>query len=115
MMTTNSITDGHLLKLLDKLTRLRFIRRTLRLKLASNQHEIDETIKVIGDEHLISEEETTILIPMKTVCRRLGVSDKTLMRWLAKPEMNFPRPYRLGREYKFNDAEINEWMEKQRA
>lgn len=40
-----------------------------------------------------------------------GISDMTIYRWLADPEMKFPRPTKLNRRRFWREAEILEWVE----
>ncbi len=42
-----------------------------------------------------------------------GISDMTLWRWLADPELAFPRPTRIGKRRYFREAEIFDWIEVQ--
>ena len=47
--------------------------------------------------------------PAKQVCERYGVSDRTLDRWLADPEMEFPRPLVINNRRYFSDPELTAW------
>ncbi|WP_374292599.1 helix-turn-helix transcriptional regulator [Paenirhodobacter enshiensis] len=40
-----------------------------------------------------------------------GISDTTLARWMARPELNFPRPIYIGRRRFFRVAEILAWLD----
>lgn len=42
-----------------------------------------------------------------------GVSDMTLWRWLADPDLGFPRPTYIGKRRYFREAEIFAWIEAQ--
>ncbi|CAM5420046.1 hypothetical protein FALB51S_02492 [Frigidibacter albus] len=41
------------------------------------------------------------------------VSDMTLWRWLADPDLAFPKPVYIGRRRYFREAEIFAWIEAQ--
>jgi hypothetical protein len=38
------------------------------------------------------ETENTQLLPTRLVCRRYGVSDRTIARWERDPDLRFPQP-----------------------
>lgn len=42
-----------------------------------------------------------------------GVSDMTLWRWLADPELNLPRPIYIGRRRYWREADVHAWLEAQ--
>lgn len=44
-----------------------------------------------------------------------GVSDMTLWRRLADPELNFPKPLYIGRRRYWRESELVEWLEAQRT
>lgn len=49
------------------------------------------------------------LLPTSKVCARYNISDRTVDRWLMRPELNFPQPIRIsGRRY-WREAEITAW------
>ena len=43
-----------------------------------------------------------------------GVSDMTIWRRLADPELNFPKPLYIGRRRYWRESELVEWLEAQR-
>jgi len=48
-------------------------------------------------------------LPARMVWTRFGVTDRTLDRWIADPDLKFPRPmYIKKRRYFFLD-EIEDW------
>lgn len=42
-----------------------------------------------------------------------GISDMTLWRWLADPELNFPRPIYIGRRRYWREADMLAWLDVQ--
>lgn len=50
------------------------------------------------------------LIPARLVWKRFNISDRTLDRWLNRPELGFPRPAAVinGRRY-WDEAELDAW------
>jgi hypothetical protein len=48
-------------------------------------------------------------LPAKAVQERYGITDRSLDRWLADPEMDFPRPMVVrGRRY-FKEEDLTRW------
>jgi len=48
----------------------------------------------------IDTEQATKLLPTRQVCRRYGVSDRTIARWERDPDLQFPQPTEIrGRKY----------------
>jgi predicted DNA-binding transcriptional regulator AlpA len=45
----------------------------------------------------------TQLLPTRQVCRRYGISDRTLARWERDPSLNFPQPVKIN-DRKYYDA-----------
>lgn len=43
-----------------------------------------------------------------------GVSDMTLWRYLADPELNFPKPIVINRRRYWREADVVAWLEAQR-
>jgi predicted DNA-binding transcriptional regulator AlpA len=49
---------------------------------------------------IIDAETTPHLLPTRQVCKRYGVSDRTVARWERDPDLHFPRPVTInGRKY----------------
>jgi len=48
-------------------------------------------------------------LPAPAVCARFGISFMSLHRWLAKPDMGFPKPYYFGRLRDFRLDELETW------
>ena len=44
-----------------------------------------------------------------------GVSDMTLWRWMANPELCFPRPQYIAKRRYWKEAEVIAWLEAQEA
>ena len=40
-----------------------------------------------------------------------GISDMSLWRWMADPELDFPRPIYIARRRYWREADIVEWLE----
>jgi predicted DNA-binding transcriptional regulator AlpA len=43
------------------------------------------------------------LLPTRAVCRRYGVSDRTISRWERDPDLRFPQPVTINKR-KYYDA-----------
>jgi predicted DNA-binding transcriptional regulator AlpA len=52
-------------------------------------------------------------LPASGTWQRYGVTSMTLHRWLADPELQFPRPFYLGRFRFWRIAELEAWEAKQ--
>ena len=52
---------------------------------------------------------TTSLIPKPNLAREIGVSSRTLTRWLADKAIEFPRPVTIRARLYFDRAEIEAW------
>jgi hypothetical protein len=52
--------------------------------------------------------------PGKKVCGRYGIVDRTLDRWVADPEMGFPKPLVINNRRYFSEPELTAW-ERRRA
>jgi predicted DNA-binding transcriptional regulator AlpA len=48
-------------------------------------------------------------LPTRAVLARYDICDRTLDRWLADPDMKFPRPIIINRRRYFVLSEIEEW------
>lgn len=55
------------------------------------------------------------LLPASEVCHRIGVTSMTLHRWLADPEVGFPRPIQIKRFRFWPENEIAAWLDTQRV
>jgi hypothetical protein len=53
-------------------------------------------------------------LPARKVWGRYHTTDRTLDRWVADPEMGFPRPMVIKKRRYFNEAELTAW-ERRRA
>lgn len=52
---------------------------------------------------IIETETTSQLLPTRAVCKRYGISDRTLARWERDPALNFPQPLKIN-DRKYYDA-----------
>ena len=48
-------------------------------------------------------------LPTRAVCERYGVCDRTIARWQANPELNFPKPVVINNRKYFCDDELTAW------
>ncbi len=52
-------------------------------------------------------------LPDRVVCERYGIVSRTLSRWDANTDLNFPRPIIInGRKYR-DEAELDTWDREQ--
>jgi len=51
------------------------------------------------------------LVPNAKVARRLGVTTRTVFRWTAQPELNFPEPCLINNRRYYSEAAIDAWKE----
>lgn len=51
-------------------------------------------------------EEQRQLLPTRLVCRRYGVSDRTIARWGRDPELGFPPPIKINHRKYYDSAEL---------
>nr|WP_090158660.1 AlpA family phage regulatory protein [Loktanella sp. DSM 29012] len=42
-----------------------------------------------------------------------GVSNMTIWRWLQDPDMNFPKPIKIGRRNYWREADMIVWLDQQ--
>lgn len=49
------------------------------------------------------------------VCKRYGIANITLKRWMKDPSMDFPVPLDIGNRWYFRLSEIEEWERKRAA
>jgi predicted DNA-binding transcriptional regulator AlpA len=49
------------------------------------------------------------LIPKPAIARELGVSSRTVSRWMADPAIAFPRPIRLRNRLYFARSALEAW------
>ena len=54
------------------------------------------------------------LVPTRDVLKRYSIVDRTLDRWLADPELGFPRPIIVRKRRYFRECKLAAW-ERQRA
>jgi hypothetical protein len=48
-------------------------------------------------------------LPAAAVAARYGVAPRTIDRWLARPELNFPRPHRVNRRRYWSLSQLRNW------
>lgn len=48
-------------------------------------------------------------LPARVVCERFGVTTRTLGRWLADQELNFPRPLVINNRRYFDEIQLISW------
>jgi predicted DNA-binding transcriptional regulator AlpA len=56
-----------------------------------------------------SENEPSKLIPKPALARELGVSSRTISRWMSDSALAFPRPIRLRNRLYFARLALDEW------
>jgi predicted DNA-binding transcriptional regulator AlpA len=54
-------------------------------------------------------------LPARKVWERFGITDRTLDRWLSKPELEFPGPIIINKRRYFVLSEIVAWERKHAA
>ena len=42
-----------------------------------------------------------------------GVTDMTIWRWLHHPELDFPKPIKIGRRNYWRETELADWLDRQ--
>jgi predicted DNA-binding transcriptional regulator AlpA len=52
---------------------------------------------------IIETDNTSQLLPTRLVCRRYGVSDRTISRWERDPDLRFPQPILINQR-KYYDS-----------
>jgi len=57
----------------------------------------------------INQNLSTGFLPARQILDRYRISQMTLWRWVADPEMRFPKPTYFGRYRYWNIAEIEAW------
>ena len=55
------------------------------------------------------------LIPNAKVAKRLGVTVRTVFKWTAQPDLNFPKPCFVNSRRYFSAAEIDAWQASRKA
>jgi hypothetical protein len=53
------------------------------------------------------------LVPARDVLKRYSIVDRTLDRWLAHPELRFPRPLVVNKRRYFRERALTEWERQQ--
>ena len=48
-------------------------------------------------------------LPTRLVCERYNVCDRTIARWQANPELNFPKPVVINNRKYFDDDQMTAW------
>jgi len=61
----------------------------------------------------ITEKPSDSFLPASSVWSRYGVTSMTIHRWLADPDLNFPKPFYLGRFRFWRIAELESWEARQ--
>jgi predicted DNA-binding transcriptional regulator AlpA len=61
----------------------------------------------------VSEKLSENFLPASSVWNRYGVTSMTIHRWLPDPDLQFPRPFYLGRFRFWRIAELEAWEAKQ--
>jgi predicted DNA-binding transcriptional regulator AlpA len=51
-----------------------------------------------------------VLIPAVRVAERIGVTRRTLSRWLSDPNLNFPQPISINSRLYVREVELNAWL-----
>lgn len=57
----------------------------------------------------ISEAPSTGFLPASSVWARYGVTSMTIHRWLADPNLGFPKPFYLGRFRFWRIGDLEAW------
>ena len=57
--------------------------------------------------------DTGPLVPARDVLKRYGVVGRTLDRWVADPELKFPRPLVVNRRRYFRESALIDWERRQ--
>jgi predicted DNA-binding transcriptional regulator AlpA len=52
------------------------------------------------------ETENTQLLPTRLVCKRYGVSDRTIARWERDPDLRFPQPLIINERKYYAEAAL---------
>ena len=58
------------------------------------------------DVSLIETEATSQLLPTRLVCKRYGVSDRTISRWERDPDLQFPQPVTINKRKYYPEAAL---------
>jgi len=54
-------------------------------------------------------------LPMRLVCDRYSVTDKTIERWEHDPKLGFPQAERINNRKYFDEEELTTWDRKRTA
>ena len=58
---------------------------------------------------------TGIRLPISQLCRRYGISARTVDRWLGNQQLGFPRPMVVNRRHYWEEAALPAWDRQQAA
>jgi predicted DNA-binding transcriptional regulator AlpA len=59
--------------------------------------------------------DTSRLLPTRQVCKRYGISDRTIARWERDPELHFPRPTVINKRKYYAEAALTAFDRAQAA
>lgn len=54
-------------------------------------------------------------LSVKAISEKFSVTRSTIYRWLQDPQMGFPKPIKIGHSTRWDEAEINSWVEAQKV
>jgi predicted DNA-binding transcriptional regulator AlpA len=55
---------------------------------------------------IIETDTSSTLLPTRAVCRRYGVSDRTVMRWERDTTLGFPTPLKINERKYWREADL---------
>jgi predicted DNA-binding transcriptional regulator AlpA len=64
---------------------------------------------------LIETETTSQLLPTRLVCKRYGVSDRTIARWERDQDLRFPQPIMINERKYYSEAALTAFDRAQAA
>jgi predicted DNA-binding transcriptional regulator AlpA len=63
----------------------------------------------------IETETASRLMPTRQLCKRYGVSDRTIARWERDPGMRFPQPVVINKRKYYHESELTAFDRAQAA